>query len=91
MARESVICWKHNADCNLIDRSHKNPIVDTCLYEVEFPGGEMTELVANIIPESMYTQCDVNENEYLLLEAFVNDQENGSALSVEDQEVVIKG
>ena len=51
----------------------------------------MTELVANIISESMYAQCDVNGNGYLLLEAFINHQKNGPALSVEDQKVVIKG
>ena len=86
-----MISWKHNADGNLIGRFKKNPILETHLYEVEFPGGEMTELVANIIAESIYTQCDVNGNEYLLLEAFINYRKNVSALSVEDQKVVIEG
>ena len=63
MARGQVICQKHNTDGNIIVRSNKNPIMDTCLYEVEFPGREMTELVANIIAESMYAQCDVYGNE----------------------------
>ena len=53
MARGQVICWKHDADGNIIGRSNQNPILDTHLYEVEFPGGEMTELAANIIAESM--------------------------------------
>ena len=51
----------------------------------------MTELATNVIAESMYAQCDVNGNEYLLLEAFIDHQKNHSALSVEDQKVVIKG
>ena len=72
MARGQVIGQKHNTDGNIIVRSNKNPIMDTCLYEVEFPGREMTELVANIIAESMYAQCDVNGNEYILLEAFID-------------------
>ena len=50
----------------------------------------MTELAANIIAELMYAQCDVNGNEYLLLETFANHRKNGSALGVEDQKVVIK-
>ena len=50
----------------------------------------MTELAANIIEESMYAQCNVDRNEHLVLEAFINHQKNGSALSVEDQNVVIK-
>ena len=51
----------------------------------------MTELAANIIAESMYAQCDNHQNEYLLLEALINHRKNGSALSVEDQQIVVKG
>ena len=72
-------------------RSNKNLILNTHLYEVEFPGKEMTKLVPNIMSESMYAQCDVNGNEYSLLKAFINRRKNGSALRVEDHEVVIKG
>ena len=67
-----------------------DPIRTPCLYEVEFPGREITELAANIIAESMYVLCDVKGNKYLLLEACTNYRDNGSALSVEDQKVVIK-
>ena len=45
---------KHNADGKPICRSNQNPILDTQLYEVEFPREEITELAANIIAESMY-------------------------------------
>ena len=30
---------------------------DTCLYEVEFSGGEIIELAANIIEELINAQC----------------------------------
>ena len=40
MARGRVVCQKHDANGNLIGRSNQNLILDTCLYEVEFPGGE---------------------------------------------------
>ena len=54
-------------------------------------GGEITELAVNIIAESMNAQCDVNGNEYLLSEALTNQRKNGSALSVEDKKIVVKG
>ena len=91
MARGRVVCQKHNANGIPIGRSYQSPILDTCIYEVEFPGREMTELAANVIAESMYTQCDVDRNEYLLLEAFIDKKNYGLALSVEDQKIVIKG
>ena len=68
MTRGQVVCKKHDVNFNPIDRSSKNPILDTCLYEMEFPEGEMTKLVAYIIAESIYDQFDV-DGKYLLLEA----------------------
>ena len=44
----------------------------------------------HIIAESMQAQCDVDRNEYLLLEAFIDHIKDGSALSVEDQKIVVK-
>ena len=58
---------------------------------MEFLRGKITELAANIIDESMYAQCDVNVNDYLLLDTFLDHRKNGLALSVEDQKLVVKG
>ena len=91
MARGQVICKKCDANGNPIGRSNQNPILDTQLYEVDFQGGEMTELAANVIAESLYAQCDVDGNESLLLQVFIDHRKNGSAFSAEDQTVVIKG
>ena len=91
MARGQVVCQEHHANGNLISGSSQNPIVVINIYEVKFSGEEIVEHAANIIAESMYAQCDVNGNEYLLLKAFIDYRKNGSALSVEDQKIVVKG
>ena len=44
------------------------------MYQVEFPGGEVTELTTNVIAESMYSQCDADGNKYLLLNVLVDYQ-----------------
>ena len=54
MARGQVVCRKSDANGNPIGRSIQNLILDTCHYEKKFPEGEMTELTATIIAESMY-------------------------------------
>ena len=41
-------------------RAHTNLILDTRIYQVEFTGGEVTELATNIVVESMYARCDRN-------------------------------
>ena len=73
MAQVQVICLKHNANGNTVHRSNQNPILDTCLYEVKFPMGKITELADNVIAESMCAQCDVNGNEYhsLIIEKMI--------------------
>ena len=65
--------------------------MDTHQYKVEFPGGETTELAANIIAELMYAQCDVDGNEYLLLQACNDHRNNGSALNVKNKKKLSKG
>ena len=54
MTKGWVIRWKVQCRWYLIGRSNKKPMLDTRLYQVEFPGGEMTEFMANIIAESIY-------------------------------------
>ena len=55
--RGQVVHQMHDANGNPIGRTNQNPILDRYLYKVEFPGGEMTELAANIIVESLHAQC----------------------------------
>ena len=64
MARDLVVHQKNDTNGNPVDRSNQNPILDTHLYEVEAPGGEMAEMAVNIIAKSINAQCDVNGNEY---------------------------
>ncbi len=58
------------------------------LYNVEFPNGKTTPLFSNAIAQAMYTQCDVDENEYLLLKCFVDVQKEHTAISLDLQKAV---
>ena len=66
-----MIC-SHDADGNMVGRAHMNPILGTRRYQVEFAGGEVIQLTANIIAESMYTQCNADGNNYFLLNTLVD-------------------
>ena len=55
-----------------------------------FPGSEITELAAASIADSMYAQCDIDGNEYLLLDLFIDHGKDNLALSSEDQKIVFK-
>ena len=91
MIKDQVVCQKQSASGNLTSRSNGNSFLDTCLYKVEFPGSKILELETHINTELMSTLCDVYGNEYLLLESKLDYGKNGLALSVENQNKVVKG
>ena len=49
MARSHVVAWSHDANGNVMGRSHANLLLDTSLYQVEFTRGKITESITNII------------------------------------------
>ena len=70
-------------------RTHTNPILDTSMYQVEFAGDKVTELTANVIAESMYSQCDADKNEYLLLDVLIDYHKDNKAISLIEQQASI--
>ena len=85
MARGHVVAQSCDANGNIMGRAHTNPILDTILYQVEFSGGKVTEITMNIIAKSMYTQCDADENEYLLLDSLIDTCKTNKAIYLTDQ------
>jgi hypothetical protein len=75
---------KRMADGSLIGKSNTNPILDTRTFEVEFPDGQTAELAANVIAQNMYAMCDIEGNQYLLLEGIVDHRKDDSALDCVD-------
>ena len=70
---------KCESDGTLKGMAHSNPILDMQTYEVEFPDGQIAKYSANIIAENMYTQCDTEGNQYLLLKEIVDWKKDASA------------
>ena len=62
---------KRDHEGNVIGRSNSNPILDTREYEVKFEDGDVTELTANAIAESMYAMCVENGDHVLLFDAMI--------------------
>ena len=64
-----------------------NLVLDTWTYEVEFNNGDVTEFTANMIAHAMYAQCNVNGNQYLLLDQLVDHQKDDTAITLKEQTV----
>ena len=91
LARGTVIGRKRDAQGNPIGNANTNPILDSCVYRVEFEDGDVCELTANVIAESMYASCDADGNEYILFDSFVDHKSNRKAMTKDSQRIVHNG
>ena len=82
---------KKNSHGEAIGVANPNPILDTREYLVQFPDGCEKEFSANRIAEAMYTQCDLDGNQYLLLDSIVDFKMDQHAVQMADIDTVING
>ena len=88
LARGRVTEHKRDHKGNIIGGSNANPILDTREYEVKFVDGDVTELTANAIAESMYAMCDKNGDHILLFDAIVGHRKNDNEMTRAEQKFV---
>ncbi len=86
-----MISCKCDADGNTVGRAHERPILDIRTYDVEFNDETITELTDNKIAKCMYAQCNPGGNQYVLLDCFVDFEKLSTAISLADQNIVLKG
>lgn len=91
MLTAKVMRPKRNRDGSMIGKGNVNPILDTRVYEVQFPDGHEAEFSANVIAESMLTQCDSEGNQFLLLDSIVDHKRETNALTKSNAYVTING
>ena len=87
-----VVCRKRDANGALVGTAHKQPALDTHIYKVHFLDGCSEERAANIITEALYSQCDGDGDEYVLLDSIVDCRCHAHvAVSRRDQVLVVDG
>lgn len=72
----TIVSRKRNADGSLVGTEHSNPIVDTRVYEVEFPDGSIDEFATNLIVENLYSHIDDEGNSHSILKSIIDHQTN---------------
>ena len=72
-------------------RANTNPILNTRMNQGDFTGGKIIELATNVIAEPMYIQCHVDGNEYLILDALVDNYKDNKTISLTEQQTRIWG
>ena len=80
-----VLGRKRDAAGNPIGVAHSNPILDTRIYDVQFPDGHTESYAANMIAENIYAQVDEDGRRLLLLEEIINHRHDGTAVKIDDK------
>jgi len=70
--------------------AHKNPILDTRLFEVEFLDGTVAAMAANAICENMYAQVDAEGHRFILLDEIIGHRTTGSEVQADDAFITTK-
>ena len=84
LQKARIVGRKKDDDGMPIGKRNPNPILDSCMYEVEFPDGSTDAVTANIIAENMFSQIDDEGRSHAILQEIVDHRKNGHAVSKDD-------
>ena len=79
---------RKKTDGKVLETAHSNPILDSTEY---IPDGGEAEYSTNIIAENMYTQCDIDGNQYLIMDGIIDFKKDANAVLMNDMYQVVKG
>jgi hypothetical protein len=65
-----------------------NPILNSIIYDVEFPDGQVKEYAANILAENMLSQVDLDGHSKLVLKEIVDHQKSDDAVPMSDKYLI---
>ena len=54
--------------------------MNTTIYDVEFPDGEIRKYCANVIAGNMYSRVDAEDYRHQLLDTIVDHKQDGNAI-----------
>jgi len=76
-----VIACKKDHDSNPVGHFNVNPILDSCVLEVQFNKGVVKEFAANIIAKHIYSQVDNEGRCHPILDEIIDHRKDGSAIA----------
>ena len=69
---------------------NKNPILDTIVFDVQFPDGSISQYTTNMIIQDIFSQVDDDGYRYQLLDHIVNYRSDDTAIKCGNEWVVSK-
>ena len=69
----------------VIGAHNDNPLLNTLVYDVEFPDGDVKKYAANLISENVLSQVDPNGYYKNTMEAILDHKRDGTAVTMADK------
>jgi hypothetical protein len=66
----------------------EHPLLNSIVYDVEFPDGQVKEYAANILAENMLSQVDNEGHSYLLMKEIIDWKKGPTAVSMNDKYLI---
>jgi hypothetical protein len=79
-----VLRRKRDLDGTVRGRANANSILDTRIYEIEYPDGRSDEYTANVIADNMYSQCYIEGRQYNLMVGIFDHKTDGHVVEPAD-------
>ncbi|GFH61944.1 pol protein [Chaetoceros tenuissimus] len=76
---------KRDAAGNPVGEANENPILDTRVYELEFPDGRIEEYAVNMIAENLFEQADEDGWDSGIIEEFLDIRKDDSVAVPKEQ------
>ena len=69
----------------VIGNTDENPILNTLIYDVEFPDGNIKKYSANVIAENVFVNCDYEGYYSSMMACILDHKRDGSALRMNEK------
>ena len=74
----------------VIGNANDNPLLNTLMYDVEFPDGNIKKYAANIIAENILVNCDSEGHYSSLMSCIIDHKCDGSAVKMDGKYIKSK-
>ena len=85
-----IICRSVDVDGRVIGIHSDNPILNTVVYDIEFPDWVIKPYATNIIAENIMRQVDTDEHYSQMLDAIVDHRKDDRAVTKEQKYITTK-
>ena len=90
MKSAKVVGRSKDSEGKVLGEFDANPLLNSIIYDVEFPDGAIKQYAANVIAENMFSQIDEYGHNYLLLDHIIDYSKDGHAVDKADKYVYTK-